>query len=171
MSRGLRTVLVTGASGFIGRPLVQALLADGWHVVGAGRNAPPIDSPMFEWRYLDLYTDTIPPRLFEGVDALVHGGLLRARAGADGFSINVRATTRLLDAAPETRLSQSIFISSMAAHERALSNYGRPKYEIEGLFRKRGFLNLRPGLVIGNGGLFLALSMYLKKKRLGSADR
>jgi nucleoside-diphosphate-sugar epimerase len=49
-------VLVTGASGFIGRPLVQALVEQGWPVVGASRTRPGRDPGVADWIETDLLT-------------------------------------------------------------------------------------------------------------------
>lgn len=44
-----RRVLVTGASGFIGRALVRALLAEGALVSGVSRTSPPIEDGLAWW--------------------------------------------------------------------------------------------------------------------------
>jgi len=49
-------VLVTGASGFIGRPLVRALVEAGWPVVGASRRRPATDPGVADWIETDLLT-------------------------------------------------------------------------------------------------------------------
>jgi nucleoside-diphosphate-sugar epimerase len=50
-------VLVTGASGFIGRPLVKALVEDGWTVIGASRTRPEQDPGVADWIEVDLLTE------------------------------------------------------------------------------------------------------------------
>ena len=52
-----RRVLVTGASGFIGRPLVKALVKAGWAVVGASRARPEQDPGVADWIEIDLLTE------------------------------------------------------------------------------------------------------------------
>jgi len=47
-------VLVTGASGFLGRYTVRGLAAAGYTVVGLGRTAPPIDASMGLFRYQQI---------------------------------------------------------------------------------------------------------------------
>ena len=158
-----RTILLTGASGFIGVALARAMLARGWRVVGVGRANAPIDDPAFEWRRLDLAADDLPADLFTNVDVLIHGALLRPGAAAGAFTSNLRAAANLLDAAIGNGVAEALFISSMAADGDALSQYGQQKYAIERMFLERGFFCVRPGLVIGNGGLFHALATYLAK--------
>ena len=52
---------------------------------------------------------------------------------------------------PPTRL---VFLSSISARHDALSVYGRDKFELESLLRGPRELVVRPGLVLGDGGLF-----------------
>lgn len=50
-------VLVTGASGFIGTPLVEVLVDQGWAVVTASRTRPDRDPGVADWIQTDLLTD------------------------------------------------------------------------------------------------------------------
>jgi nucleoside-diphosphate-sugar epimerase len=50
-------VLVTGASGFIGRPLVKSLVEAGWSVIGAARGRPQQDPGVADWIEIDLLTE------------------------------------------------------------------------------------------------------------------
>jgi nucleoside-diphosphate-sugar epimerase len=56
-----RRILVAGASGFIGRPLVQALASDGWTVIGASRKRPERDPGAAEWVEIDLLAEDPRP--------------------------------------------------------------------------------------------------------------
>ena len=68
-----RTVLVTGAAGFIGSHSVEWLLEQGWHVVGVdnlrtGHQANLADArstPGFEWVLADAGDETVMRALFE----------------------------------------------------------------------------------------------------------
>jgi nucleoside-diphosphate-sugar epimerase len=51
---GVSRVLVTGASGFLGRPCVAALTARGFEVHGTGRGAPPRGLTGLQWHAADL---------------------------------------------------------------------------------------------------------------------
>src|ERR1700731_2093796 len=66
--------LVTGASGFLGRALVPALLAGGESVVATGRKACPFaPHPRLIWRQADLADPTAPlDGLRRGVDKIYH---------------------------------------------------------------------------------------------------
>ena len=65
-----RTVAVTGASGFVGRHVVAALLARGARVVALGRSPQPGGTSV-EWRFFDP-NGAPDPKAFEGADAVVH---------------------------------------------------------------------------------------------------
>lgn len=51
-------ILLTGASGFIGRQLQTALLAEGHHLVCAVRTPPPSTHPRLTWIACDFVQDT-----------------------------------------------------------------------------------------------------------------
>ncbi|WP_260955457.1 NAD-dependent epimerase/dehydratase family protein [Pseudomonas citri] len=70
-------VLVTGATGFVGQHLVEALLARGWQVRAVARRIEPARAlPWFdrvEFVTADVHADDLDlAALAEGVDALVH---------------------------------------------------------------------------------------------------
>jgi uncharacterized protein (TIGR01777 family) len=68
-------VLITGATGFIGRRLCQVLAADGHELVALSRNPPKAQSELllltaaYPW---DPLAGPAPKAAFEGVDAVVH---------------------------------------------------------------------------------------------------
>jgi uncharacterized protein len=67
-------VLVTGASGFIGTALCDALLARGNEVVGLTRDpaAARSGSPTISWHAWEPTLERPPAKAFEGVDAVVN---------------------------------------------------------------------------------------------------
>jgi nucleoside-diphosphate-sugar epimerase len=161
----VKTVLITGASGFIGSALMRAFLKKGWHAIGAGRKEPPALPQGAEWRAYDLAWTALPDQFFEGVDAIVHGAMMKHGAESRSFDINVAAGKLLLDRAQQCGIERVAFLSSLAAHDGALSDYGRQKYVLERHFDRRGALVIRPGLVLGDGGLFASMRDYLRSHR------
>lgn len=77
-----RRALVTGAGGFIGRPVVQALLRRGWQVDAATLGPPPEEPGEARWHDVDLLHPASIARLLEeaGPTHLLH---LAWHAGAD----------------------------------------------------------------------------------------
>jgi UDP-glucuronate 4-epimerase len=108
--------LVTGAGGFIGSHLSEALLAADYEVVGVdcfipyypravkeGNLARARQHPRFAFHEVDLRQDSLAP-LLEDVTVIFHlgamGGLLASWTNFDLYlSCNVQATQRLLQAA------------------------------------------------------------------------
>ena len=161
------TVFITGAGGFVGSQLVRFLAARGWNVTGLVR-----DPASFEVHENVRYVahDLGKPfdgAILEGVDYLIHAAYVKFdRAHRDAFEVNVSGTERLLAAARECGVKKSIFISSMSAHEGAVSIYGRQKLAIESLLDASNDVILRCGLIVGNGGIVRQMANFLRTKRV-----
>ncbi|HEY3742719.1 MAG TPA: NAD(P)-dependent oxidoreductase, partial [Bryobacteraceae bacterium] len=59
-----------------------------------------------------------------------------------------------------------LYFSSCSAVPHARSEYGSTKYRVEQLFKDAGHTIIRPGLVIGLGGLFLRSTRPLRSARI-----
>ena len=95
---------------------------------------------------------TIDKAAFLGTpDALIHCAWELDPASTDK---NLAGTRRLVDVSRAAGLGQLIFISTLSAHDHAESNYGISKYSAEKEFDQPSDLIVRPGLIIGQGGLF-----------------
>jgi UDP-glucose 4-epimerase len=115
-----RRILITGATGFLGRAAVGAFAADGM-VIRAGVRRVPL--PAFNndidvVRHPDLREafDWIP--LLDGIDTVIHlAGLEKnsSRHSPPYDLINHQATARLADAAARSGIRHFIFTSSLSA--------------------------------------------------------
>lgn len=151
----MRTFVVTGASGFIGSQLVSAIAAQGDKVLALSRRLASLpDRGCVEYGRFDL-TEDFP---FSG-DVLVHCALFR---GSRNVSMNIHANARLFEAARRNGFSKIVFLSSIAA-ESARSNYGKEKRDTEGFLNPSTDLAIRPGLVVGPGGLFKAMRDSIRR--------
>jgi nucleoside-diphosphate-sugar epimerase len=119
----MKTVLVTGASGFIGTAVCRHLVAAGCDVLGSVRNIPPEGDRLIGVTYLE----TGDVRTFQGwndavrgCDAVIHLAarvhVMRDKA-VDPLKefrrINVDVTAALADAASNAGVKKFIFLSSI----------------------------------------------------------
>jgi UDP-glucose 4-epimerase len=165
-------VLVTGASGFVGRAVVTALAHDGRAVRAAVRRPPqPAFAAGIEVaQHPDLLQSFDWAPLLDGVDQVVHlAGIAHTGGVAPDLydRVNRQATAALVAAAARSGVRHFVFVSSVRAQtgpsaDHALTErdepaptdaYGRSKLAAEGAVRASGvpFTILRPALFYGPG--------------------
>jgi nucleoside-diphosphate-sugar epimerase len=143
-------VVVSGATGFLGSAVCQTLAARGATLRRLVRSPPPDDPAAFA----GTLPDDIDPNAFAGAAALVHCAWdTRFRSVARAREVNVEGSRRLFAAAHQAG-ARVLFVSSLSAHGDAESVYGRTKLEVEGLLDLERDAILRPGTIIGEGGVF-----------------
>jgi nucleoside-diphosphate-sugar epimerase len=165
-----KRVLVTGASGFIGRQLVPALLRTGYAVRTATRRRVSFPDSVEAAIIPDLKNPVNWNPILRGVDTIVHlAGLahvnIRDTAYSEFDQINRIGTQRLAQAAKEAAIERFVYISSVRAqvgastahlvHEQdepcPTDQYGRSKLAAELAIRAAGvpFTIFRPVVVYG----------------------
>ena len=110
-------ILITGATGFIGRSLTEGLLADGHRVVATGRNDPvgrKLEASGASFHPADIRDHEILGSLLPDVEAVIHcAGKSGDRGAEDEFhSVNVGGTKKVLSACLQSRVSRLIFMST-----------------------------------------------------------
>src|SRR5437867_1800545 len=122
----MKHIVITGASGYIGRYLTAGAHARGWHVIAATRRRPAIGDVDWIPYALDdeLRADTFPMAA-----VLVHLAANTAVAKHVDEQCELIAAQRLLSIAQQRRL-RFIFVSSQAARPDAPTAYGRVKWRI-----------------------------------------
>jgi len=128
-------IAVTGATGFIGRYIVDRLIDSGhrcrcWHRPNSNRRALEHSEQSLEWIPGELSNDHSVGRLVEGCDAVVHAALDRpgkSFRGGEGNLVefvqtNVVGTIRLIESARAAGVSRFLFVSTCAVHERILDD-------------------------------------------------
>jgi uncharacterized protein YbjT (DUF2867 family) len=150
-------VLVTGASGFIGRAVVDALLQQGHDVVCASRRPAPGGATC---QGLAVDFAQVPaaawwtPRL-SGIDAVVNAvGILRERDGQTFRTLHAEAPIELFTACAAAGVRQVVQISALGADDRAESRYHRTKKAADDVLRGLPLRSavVQPSLVYGAGG-------------------
>jgi nucleoside-diphosphate-sugar epimerase len=124
MRPGGKTVLVTGATGFLGRTLAHALVRAGFDVVRGARSPPSKPPPSETWRgHGDVASTTRWNEVLEGVGTVLHlAGIAHledrnaARANEHLRQVNVESTARLAAAAAAAGVGRFILMSSALVH-------------------------------------------------------
>ena len=166
-------VLVTGATGFVGRALVPALMEQGYIVRAAVRDgtAAPFHPHVEIARHGDLGAGGDWTPIVAGCDAIIHlAGIahIGPNIADDSYDrVNRQATEKLIVAADHANARRFVFMSSIRAQtgpssDRVLSEvdlpvpgdaYGSSKLAAEGALHESAlrYTILRPVLVYGAG--------------------
>ncbi|HTN13178.1 MAG TPA: NAD-dependent epimerase/dehydratase family protein [Sphingomonadaceae bacterium] len=121
-------VLVTGATGGLGRILASMLHAEGRQVVASGRNrsiGAELSAMGIHFMPADLVQDALEP-LLAGVETVFHLAALSAPWGKPAAfeTANALATRRLLEAARTAQCRRFIFASTPSIYTRAADQIG-----------------------------------------------
>jgi uncharacterized protein YbjT (DUF2867 family) len=152
-SRKIRTLAVTGGTGFVGSHLVRMALADGYDVRALTRGWKPPEQDI-AWVDGALDRPDTLAKLASGADAIVHvAGAINASNRAGFEAVNVAGTAAVIDAARRCGVRRFVHISSLAAREPGLSDYGWSKARSERLVAASGleWTIVRPPAVYGPG--------------------
>mgnify|MGYP000058923921 CR=1 FL=1 len=178
-SHSIKSVALTGATGFVGKRLIPLLLDAGFNVRALTRRPQTLNHKNLTWVEGDLQNDTALTSLTKNVDAIIHmAGLVKALRRADFISVNDGGTENLIKAlktqAKENAGSKKegrgssavkktdgvqkpffIHVSSLAAREPSLSHYAYSKHLSEQTVKDAlpdgGYCIIRPPAVYGPG--------------------
>ncbi len=157
-------VLLTGATGFIGRHLARALAQAGHHVIGVARRPPELveGTAPHEWHSADFAAMTTPAAWLPwlaNVDVVINAvGVIAETNGGPSFDVlHARAPQVLFDACLRAGVQRVIHLSALGADEQAQSRYHLSKRAGDRALlalRDRGLdgVVLQPSLVFGLDG-------------------
>src|SRR6476661_2732984 len=156
------TVLVTGATGFIGRRLVPALLDAGHDVRAMTRHPDAYDGPGEPVGADVMDADSLVPAL-EGVDVAIY--LVHSLDDPDFERKDAEAARNFSRAAADAGLRQIIYMGGLGDDDHDLSAHLRSRREVEGLLGTDGVpvTVLRAAIVVGHGGISWELTRQLVK--------
>jgi len=149
----IRTLAVTGGTGFVGSHLLRLALAEGYDVRALTRGwKPPEDEIVWVDGALDRPETLV--KACSGADAVIHlAGAINARSRAEFEAVNAGGTANMIDAARKAGVRRFVHISSLAAREPELSGYGWSKARSERLVAASGldWTIVRPPAIYGPG--------------------
>lgn len=146
---------ITGGTGFVGSRLIE-LAVEAGHEVRALTRRPQPDIPRVTWVSGALDTPLALASLVRGADAVIHvAGVVNAPDRAGFAAGNIAGTQAVVDAATVTGVRRFIHVSSLAAREPQLSDYGWSKAGAEHVVEASS-LNwtiVRPTAIYGPGDM------------------
>ncbi|WP_372729782.1 NAD(P)H-binding protein [Nocardioides sp.] len=157
-----RTVLVTGATGFIGRALVPVLIEQGHEVRAMTRRPESYDGPGTAVGADVHDPDTLGPAL-AGADVAIY--LVHSLDDVDFERKDADAARAFGKAAAEAGVQQIVYMGGLGADDDDLSAHLRSRREVEGLLGEAGVpvTVLRAAIVVGAGGISWELTRQLVK--------
>ena len=159
-------IALTGATGFIGRYIVERLVNSGhqlncWYREHSDRSHLQTHSDSISWLKGDLAEHQSADRLIRDCDAIIHNAYWRPGEGFRGAEgdvvefarVNILGTLNLIEQSISAGLQRFVFVSTCAVHEQILSDrpldeahplwplshYGAHKAAIEKFVHSYGF--------------------------------
>lgn len=162
----MATIAITGGTGFVGSRLI-ALAIEAGHAVRALTRREQAERAHLEWVGGDLGDTVALARLCDGADAVIHvAGVVNAPT-RDGFAVgNIHGTRNMLAAAEGAGVRRFVHVSSLAAREPGMSDYGWSKAEAERLVEESllDTAMVRPPAIYGPGDMEM-LELFKLAKR------
>jgi uncharacterized protein YbjT (DUF2867 family) len=153
-------VLLTGASGFIGRAVAQALRERGHVVVRVLRHPAATAADVVQADFAGVPRRGWWVAQLAGIDAVVNTvGILREQRGQTFRALHTEAPIELFQACAAAGVRTVVQISALGADEHARSGYHRSKKAADDVLRSLPLAGaiVQPSLVYGPGGSSAAL--------------
>src|SRR5438270_7299677 len=154
-------VFLTGATGFVGRHMLERLLADG-HVVRAlirdPQKAGLAENAKAELVAGDVVEGTRLDEGMQGCDAVIHLVGIIVEKGTNTFErVHHLGTRNVVEAAKRTGIKRFVQMSALGARADGVAAYQTTKWKGEEEVRQSGipFCILRPSLIFGAGDGFV----------------
>lgn len=156
------SVLVTGATGFVGRRLVPTLAQQGHAVRAMTRHPDDYDGPA-EPVHGDVHEPETLGKALHGVDVAFY--LVHSLDRPDFERADAEAAQAFGTAAADAGVRQIIYLGGLGREGDDLSTHLRSRREVEGLLGAGGVpvTVLRAGIIVGAGGTSWELTRQLVK--------
>jgi uncharacterized protein YbjT (DUF2867 family) len=157
-----RTVAVVGATGLVGRHVVDRLVEEGHRVVAISRNGTrrPDWPAGVETRAADAERGRALDAALQGADAVVHLVAIPRETGGRRFQrSNVDAARNVVAAAQRAGIRRFVHLSAMGVTDDRRLAYLSSKWRGEEIVRRSDldWVVLRPSLLFGSGDGFFRL--------------
>lgn len=162
-------ILVTGASGYVGRQLVQKLLDAGHEVTCMVRDRSRASVPhgtrarMVE---ADALRPETLPHVFEGIEAAYY--LIHSMSGQEkGFEErDRRAAYNFAAAAKQAGVQRVIYLGGLAATGTKVSSHLKSRHETGAVLRRYGppLIEFRAAVIVGNGSISFEIIRCLTER-------
>jgi nucleoside-diphosphate-sugar epimerase len=152
-------ILIFGASGFIGAYLARYAASKKHEVVTLSRSGhiAGFTGECLKWKF----GEPLDTSVIEGISCAIH--LAHDFNGTEGAHITLQETLANVSRLRAAGVRRQIFFSSYSAGVHATSLYGRTKLAIENsLAGVDGIVIVRPGLVLGDGGVYGRISKWAR---------
>ncbi len=167
-------ILITGATGFVGRSLLSELLKGGTKVRALVRNPSPssrvekltkVGIELAEGDVTDAAS--ILSAIDSKIDTVIHMvGILAPTRGASFKTVHTEGTRNVLDACKERGVNRYLHVSALGTRAGAKSEYHKTKWAAEELVRSSGldYTIFRPSVIFGEEDKFT--NMFARVMRL-----
>ena len=164
----MSTVLVTGASGFVGSHLLPELIGAGHRVVAlvrspasgekVTRRLPAAAAANLELRTGDVDRPATLPAALAGVEAVVHLAAIPrdSNGGRKLLAVNLDGTRNLVAAMQASGVMRLVHLGALGVEDREELHYAKSKARAERAVRESGldWTILKPSLLFGPGDGF-----------------
>jgi uncharacterized protein YbjT (DUF2867 family) len=167
-------VFLTGATGFVGKHMLERLLMEG-HAVRAvvrslpGQNARLLSNTQhlgrkddFQWVHGDIVEGTRLDEGMQGCDAVIHLVGIIVEKGTNTFErVHHLGTRNVVEAAKRVGVKRFVQMSALGVRADGVAPYQTTKWKGEEEVRQSGipFCILRPSLIFGEGDGFVTQMM------------
>lgn len=163
-------VFLTGATGFVGKHMLERLLAEGHAVRAALRGLPGQKARLvsrtqhlgrkddFQWVHGDIVEGTRLDEGMQGCDAVIHLVGIIVEKGTNTFErVHYLGTRNVVEAAKRTGIKRFVQMSALGVRADSVAPYQTTKWKGEEEVRQSGipFCILRPSLIFGEGDGFV----------------
>ena len=165
-------IAVAGASGFVGRYLIEALIKRKYQVIALSRKKRTNENkPYLEWIQCDLFSRKDSQAALSGCDMavyLTHSMIPSARLSQGTFSdYDLILSDNFSRAAKKNSLKKIIYLGGIVPDDQTISRHLMSRLEVEKTLKNSGvpLISLRAGIILGPEGSSFRM-MYNLVKRL-----